>query len=528
MNAAPTAIEKLERACAGLYTLRRMAVAIAASAVFYALLVNSSWHVTSDSGLYLGLARSLAEGQGYTFNFEPHALVPPGYPAMLAAARTTLGGGFLDLRIIHAALGWLTGVLVFMAMRRLYGNDMAFAVFLIYVPSYSLFNRSAYFLSDVPFAAAVWLALLATAWAMESARGGVMGEGDAGGERRGARTRWPAALAAGLALSLCPLLRVTGWGIVVAAIAVMALEWRRQGPAAWLRLAVAAAVAVAAPLAWAIWIRQAAAEGHLTYQAAVLAKGSGLLLSYLRTACGYVDETGSAMLGIGGLRWGVGLIAAGPAAVGAAALLRRRDLLLPVVVLVQYAGLCAGNPGERYLIAILPALYLFAAVGAVAIAQAAWRATAPRKLQAGLAAIALVVLAINLGHDCKSIWRARTAPAGGSEQADWQCWFEAAAWLKDHGIADPAARRVILTHQGNIVHFLTGMRFVPTQTLPKDGRMAVRPDYALIGDKPKEWDPAREAIAKAGGRFEPVPGCPKFGPLELVRIVWGEQAPSPP
>ena len=42
------------------------------------------WVIDPDAAAYVGLARSLAEGSGYTLAGVPHAKFPPGFPAYLA------------------------------------------------------------------------------------------------------------------------------------------------------------------------------------------------------------------------------------------------------------------------------------------------------------------------------------------------------------------------------------------------------------------------------------------------------------
>jgi len=47
---------------------------------------RGTWIVDPDAAGYVGLARSLAGGDGYAFAGEPHAKFPPGFPALLAVA----------------------------------------------------------------------------------------------------------------------------------------------------------------------------------------------------------------------------------------------------------------------------------------------------------------------------------------------------------------------------------------------------------------------------------------------------------
>ncbi len=51
---------------------------------FYLLCFNGLWRITLDSGLYLSIARSIARGEGYVYHGEPHRLVYPGLPYLLA------------------------------------------------------------------------------------------------------------------------------------------------------------------------------------------------------------------------------------------------------------------------------------------------------------------------------------------------------------------------------------------------------------------------------------------------------------
>ena len=210
------ALDSLNLAVRGLYTPRRLAVALAFSAVLFALLVNDSWRITPDSGLYMCLGRALAEGQGFTYNGEPHRLVPPGYPALLAALKLTCGDAFLHLRLAHAVMGWLCGLLVFLTLRRLVGHDLAFLVFLLFFLAQSLFARSAYFLSDIPFTLVVWLALLAVVHLLTAPR-----------------RRWLWAILAGVALALCPLVRINGWGLLPAVLLCLAITWNRRRAGTW-------------------------------------------------------------------------------------------------------------------------------------------------------------------------------------------------------------------------------------------------------------------------------------------------------
>src|SRR3954452_21517623 len=67
--------------------------------ICYALLQNAYWVHGGDSEVYLCVARNLALGKGFVFNGQPVAMVPPGWPLLLAGAMkvTSL---FLLLKLI--------------------------------------------------------------------------------------------------------------------------------------------------------------------------------------------------------------------------------------------------------------------------------------------------------------------------------------------------------------------------------------------------------------------------------------------
>src|SRR5438477_7201518 len=55
-----------------------------AIAVLYIAGFNGQWRVSPDSALYASLGRSLAEGQGYTYQGERHTWVEPGLPYLVS------------------------------------------------------------------------------------------------------------------------------------------------------------------------------------------------------------------------------------------------------------------------------------------------------------------------------------------------------------------------------------------------------------------------------------------------------------
>ncbi|MGD8718939.1 MAG: glycosyltransferase family 39 protein [Candidatus Zixiibacteriota bacterium] len=66
----------------------------------------------SDEQYYVGLARNLVAGAGYTSGGVATAYWPPGYPAFLAALFFPFGGHFAPVMIVQSVLGAVSAVLV--------------------------------------------------------------------------------------------------------------------------------------------------------------------------------------------------------------------------------------------------------------------------------------------------------------------------------------------------------------------------------------------------------------------------------
>ncbi len=130
-------------------------------AAIYLAGVTGKWWPTPDSALYLGLARSLANGEGYRFNGSPCNKVTPGLPVILAGLRMLFGPGFGAPNIFMALCGLGSLVLIYLSVARLSNQRMALAVTLAAGLSYTFFNQSHRILTDAPFAALFWAILYA-------------------------------------------------------------------------------------------------------------------------------------------------------------------------------------------------------------------------------------------------------------------------------------------------------------------------------------------------------------------------------
>lgn len=142
---------------------RRTSLILAAIlvAVVYLGGVTDKWWPTSDSALYVGLGKSLAQGQGYQFNGEPCDMVMPGLPIILAGTRRALGEGFWAPNLFIALCGLGALALIYLAMCRLSHRRMALAVVLCCAFSFSFYVGSHRILTGMPFTLLFWATLYA-------------------------------------------------------------------------------------------------------------------------------------------------------------------------------------------------------------------------------------------------------------------------------------------------------------------------------------------------------------------------------
>jgi hypothetical protein len=61
-----------------------LSLAMIPLALCYGLLINPYWVPGGDSEVYTAIARSFARGEGFTFNGQPVAIAPPGWPYVLS------------------------------------------------------------------------------------------------------------------------------------------------------------------------------------------------------------------------------------------------------------------------------------------------------------------------------------------------------------------------------------------------------------------------------------------------------------
>jgi hypothetical protein len=338
-----------------------------------------------------------------------------------------------------ALLGMLTAVVGFALAVRLCGRDGGLLVGGLFAVNHVLLENSALTLADVPFALAVLVALHALLTAA------------------GSRNRVLWTIAAGLLSGASALVRVNGLGVPPAGAFFLWCAWPDVSKGRRSALIVAFLVAAYAPaLAWESWkasfpvsfseagyLHMVAGRG-LDYQARLVASA----------LWGYVAETSYAITGVA-LKTGVlELIAPLIALWGGIAAWRGGERLLVPLTVVQFSGLLLSPAGSRYLIMLIPALYIFLGLGILhAVRSAGWAAQTGRVLVGCFAVLAV----LNVGHNVKTVYQARTALEVNGPESERSLPFFSAA----RRIAAEAPDAVVLATHPRIIHYLSGCRTVP-------------------------------------------------------------------
>ena len=138
---------------------RWFAIALLGCALIFGLLINGHWVRSGDGEVYLGIARNLAVGQGYRFNGQPVATLPPLWPVVLAGAmKISPSFAFLKLIPLFSMIGFLA--CSYWIMLRFTTPARSAAVVLLTAILAQVFPLSIYFLSDALFSLMACAALL--------------------------------------------------------------------------------------------------------------------------------------------------------------------------------------------------------------------------------------------------------------------------------------------------------------------------------------------------------------------------------
>jgi len=147
---------------------RKTAILLQLMAGLYLAAVNDHWAVKSDSALYLGLGRSLAEGRGMMFNGRAEWGIPPVVPLLVAGCRLLVGAHDWLPNLCMTGFGLGVVVFSYLAVRHLAADlpgslrdTVALGSLLVVGTSARLFIDSARIMTDVPCALFVVVGLYA-------------------------------------------------------------------------------------------------------------------------------------------------------------------------------------------------------------------------------------------------------------------------------------------------------------------------------------------------------------------------------
>ncbi|MFP4058214.1 MAG: ArnT family glycosyltransferase [Candidatus Brocadiia bacterium] len=130
-----------------------VAVVFVAFAALYFAAIPGFLFLKPDTAIYMGLARSLAEGEGYSFNLAPYAKYPPLYPLVLSVVYRLGGESAWAMQALGAACGLGSLVLVYALVKPRAGRWPALAVVVLTgTCTWFLSHSVVYVLSGVPYA----------------------------------------------------------------------------------------------------------------------------------------------------------------------------------------------------------------------------------------------------------------------------------------------------------------------------------------------------------------------------------------
>jgi hypothetical protein len=400
----------------------RAAVALLVITLGVALLtaIRPVWTIDPDAGLYVGLGRSLATGNGYTLDGTPHTKYPPGLPLLLSGLVRL--GGAEAYGLFHAALAvaLLAAVVLAHQVARQLGcpPGVALAVAAATGLSQSLFDLSIRYVRTEPLFLALSLGALLALWRSQRSGAG-----------------WGSAVLAAALVLAATLTRLAGVTLLV----VPALALLRRGADARLR-ARSALVLLAGAAVVLAWQQRAAAvarehPGAPDYGTEFLAAEPRDLTKTVRLdmppldgpalarrVAGNLDVMARAMAVLltnvdrAGARLPVGVLSLALVLAGLGVLSlrrgaspeRRQACAYVAATLVLYL-LWPFNQQERFYVPLLPLLFIAAGAGALAlldVARAAWTRPTARSLLLTAGVLLLLVLALQRSDhpDVLGLW----------------------------------------------------------------------------------------------------------------------------
>jgi 4-amino-4-deoxy-L-arabinose transferase-like glycosyltransferase len=472
---------------------------VLAIAVLHALAVNGQWAIRPDSGLYLALGRSLAEGRGMEFNGRQTWGIPPLLPGLVAGCRLLVGPHFLWLLnglISLCALG--TALAMMGVVNRLTRSlsdrarsQLIVGTLLVTGLSARLFADATRILTDVPFA----FFFLLCVYAFVRSRDG----------------HWAWCLLGTAAILVATAARLASLALFPPVVLAVVLAWGRPGYRKRLLATAFSSVLVAAAFGLWLWaVRGQADPGSADYfqgaEARVVnivhpAYWGRMLDGVLRLPQALADVLTDQKM------YGVNLVPAALIAVGMAAASWRRQwiLVLPVVCYVAFliAWAAEAAVAARYLLPVMPLCAYLLLVGARWTGSAAVRWARSEKVRQSVphavaAATVVFCLAVSLPRSFRGIYWARHEDFYRVyEHGEWEDVITVSQVLRHRGRPE---RDVVATPEYTVVHYLTRLRVVNGPLWEHEGK--------AFGMWNPEAIPARvfaDAVAATEARFLIIP-----------------------
>jgi hypothetical protein len=140
---------------------RRRHWIFAAIAVLYLAGFTGRCRAAPDSGLYMSLGRSLAEGQGFVYNGQTHTRYEPGLPLVIAASYRIFGPDrYAPVHVFILLCSFASFVLTYRLMLRHAGRPTAVLVTGLFAACETCLRYGFQVVTDTPFLVALLIYLL--------------------------------------------------------------------------------------------------------------------------------------------------------------------------------------------------------------------------------------------------------------------------------------------------------------------------------------------------------------------------------
>jgi 4-amino-4-deoxy-L-arabinose transferase-like glycosyltransferase len=413
----------------------------------------------------------MVEGEGYAYMSHPHTLYPPGLPLLLAFILGTFGPAYGLMRGVMLLFALSGAAAAYFLAKPRVGRGLAALVALLFAVSFPVVDTATFVLSDIPFAFLVLITLAVTASGSAPPRG--------------------AKLLGLAALILAAIMMRTVGTLLAAAVLAHGLTAALRGPRrresrSWIALGLLILIPAGTWIGWTtlVKVRTEVPEGVAgsssnfflftradPRRSDLPAEGIGDYAARVRRNISYYSEVASASL-IGSrdlaassrlLRYPVILILL----LGFARACKRRVdpaeifLLLYLLVLLFWP-----YSYQRFLIPVLPLLYIYAAVfvqwaaGAVIGRIGRSPRVSPDRGRLGVVlrpaaltgALVLLVGALHLSADLEVVKREQARP--NPMRLGSHAILAAGDWLSENTGED----EVVVAFQAAILHWLSHRR----------------------------------------------------------------------